>query len=310
MPNKPIHFSNFDLNLLLVLDALLKERNVTRAAELLHLTQPAVSSALGRIRDHFGDPILMRTPTGMQPTPRALEIEPHLKNALSLIETKVFQHEGFNPQTTTLKMNIAITDYAELVIIPRLVERLYHEAPDLRIEFSFLVNFVPVQELASGSIDMALGFFIEKPVDLYVQTLFEDPFVTVHRRGHPDFKGKDLTLKQFTEAKHILVSPWGGMEGIAEETLAKMKLSRSVNIAVPHFMIAPLLASQSDYIVTLPEKIVKPFAKTLDLHLQKPPIEMRTSPATLIWHGRTHKSDSHKWLRNLILEVASERKTY
>lgn len=294
---------NFDYNLLVVFETLFEERHVSRAAERLSLTQPAVSNALSRLRTQMNDPLFVRAPSGMQPTPKAMALKEPISAALRLLREQVFQKRAFDAKQSDRVFRIATTDYNELVVLPSLCRRLEAEAPHIRLEVKNMHRRVPSEELASGELDLVIGFFVDdNSGSLYKQTLFEEYFVTVARKGHPRIKGK-ITLPEYLKERHLLVSPWGGTSGVVDDMLKKKRVSRRVVAAFPHFLVAPMVVAKTDDIVTIPHRIAMAYKDLLSLQVMEPPIHPPTFPANLIWHERTHHDPANQWLRSFVVSA-------
>lgn len=297
-----VHLHRLDLNLLVVLQALLAERSVTRAAERLALSQPAVSHALARLRRSFGDRLLVRTPRGMEPTPRAKAMTEPLERALADLTRAVSSPGEFDPRRARGRFHVATDDYLELVLMPRLLARVWREAPGIDIHVHN-VSARSGHDLAEGRID-----FIVDPLDAlgqlpgaYSQRILDERFVCIVRAGHPAL-GKPLTAKAFASLSHALVVPAGRPGSIVDTALAKLGLRRRVAIAIPHFIAAPAIIRETDAIATLPRRI----ALTLGdgLTLIEPPIALPTFTIETVWHERNHNDPAHAWLRACISEVS------
>jgi DNA-binding transcriptional LysR family regulator len=295
-----------DLNLLVVLDALLAERHVTRAARRVGLTQPAASHALARLRSLFDDPILVRGPGGgLIPTPRAEALAPVLRASLDGLATALRGEPVFDPPTAQRTFRIAINDHAELVLLPALVERLSRIAPGIEL-WMVAVTRDPEVELIAGTIDCAIGVWPGRPwpSGIYQRRLFDSDFQCVVRARHPAARRR-LTLARFAALPHLLVSPRGGRGGIVDVALAAHGLTRRVAVTVPHFLIAPHLIAASDMIVTLATRIARTFARPFRLLMLPPPVELRAFTETLVWHERLHHDPAQRWLRDQLADVSS-----
>ncbi len=291
-----------DLNLLVALQALLVERSVTKAAKACGLTQPAMSNALARLRDVLGDQLLVRTPDGMRPTPRAETLAAPLAAALGQIEAEVLRTKSFSPETCETTFHVATQDYEQLVLLPQLTERLAKVAPKVRLEFSTPRGRLPVDDLASGRIDVMIGVQTESHAGLFRAQLLQDKFLCALHDKHPEAKAR-LTLQRYAALEHLLISPYGGMSGYVDEALAAHGLTRTVKVAVPHFALAPFILINSLYVLTLPERTAQLFARHLPLKLVKPPLEIPGFTEHLFWHERTNKDPAHKWFRTLLLDL-------
>lgn len=302
-----LHIEALDLNLLVALRALLTERHVTRAAARVGLSQPAMSHALARLRELLGDALLVRTPSGMQPTLRAEAMLVPLDRALSAIEAVLATPAPFVPARSTRQLRIATNDYMELVLFPRLLARLWGEAPGVDVRVRNMGDRTD-EELQEGKIDLAIGlatqFGTPHPRQgLRLQTIVSDRFVCVVREGHPTVK-KRLSLEQFVALPHALVAPRGESGGIVDAALAMMGKKRRVAVEVPHFLVAPHVVRETDVVLTLAARVAKSLGPLLGLRQLAPPIELEGFSMSMAWHERQHADPAHAWLRGLIAEVA------
>lgn len=302
-----MHLGAFDLNLLVALDALLGERNVTRAASRLGITQSAASHALARLRLLTGDELLVRAHGGMVPTVRAEGMAAPVRRALEDALRVLMPSTAFEPRTASLRFFIGTSDYAELVLLPRVVARLAKEAPgiDLRV---VVAADEPSVLLASNAIDLAISPL--RPVDdragVYARKLFDERFVCVVRKDHP-FAGKKLTLARFAAASHALISPRGAEGGFVDDALARKGMRRRVAVALPHFLAAPHIVAASDLVLTVAARVAAVLAGPLGLALLTPPAELGLEGFTVSasWHERTHQDPARRWVRDLIAEEAA-----
>ncbi|MEM5446603.1 LysR family transcriptional regulator [Paraburkholderia guartelaensis] len=288
-----------DLNLLRALDALLDERNVTRAAQRLSLTQPAVSAMLTRLRESFGDPLFVRSQRGIVPTERALQLAAPLKQVLSEIE-QMLQPQAFVPAEAEMTLTLASTDYALRAVVVPYLARLRETAPGVR------AVIVPVQherlqaQLESGDVDLALITPETAPADLHARRLFDERYVCVMRADHPAAQRR-LTLERFCALDHALVSYEGGsLSGVTDEALARVGRTRRVAVSVNSFLVLPDLLLTSDLIAVVPSRLVKNAA---GLAVVEPPLAIPGFTKTLAWHERTHRSPGHQWARALLFET-------
>jgi DNA-binding transcriptional LysR family regulator len=295
-----------DLNLLRALDALLDERNVTRAAQRLSLTQPAVSAMLTRLRESFGDPLFVRSQRGIVPTERALQLAAPLKQVLGEIE-QMLQPQAFEPAEAQMTLTIASTDYALRAVVVPFLARLRHAAPGIR------AVIVPVQherlqaQFESGDVDMALITPETTPADLHARRLFDERYVCVMRADHParpaEKRGakRSLSLDQFCALDHALVSYSGGsLSGVTDEALARLGRTRRVTVSVNSFLVLPEILLTSDLIAVVPERLTH---GAQGLAVVEPPLDIPGFTKTLVWHERTHRAPGHKWARELLVET-------
>ncbi|PVX61332.1 LysR family transcriptional regulator [Paraburkholderia unamae] len=285
-----------DLNLLRALDALLDERNVTRAAQRLSLTQPAVSAMLTRLRESFDDPLFVRSQRGIVPTERALQLAAPLKQVLSDIE-QMLQAPAFEPREAELTLTIASTDYALRAVVVPFLARLRQEAPGIR------AVIVPVQherlqaQLESGDVDMALITPETTPADLHARRLFDERYVCVMRADHPA-AARRLTLERFCALDHALVSYAGGsLSGVTDEALARIGRARRVTVSVNSFLVLPDILLTSDLIAVVPSRLAQ---GVQGLAVVEPPLEVPGFTKTLAWHERSHRAPGQRWVRALL----------
>ncbi len=302
-----VHLGGIDMNLLFALDALLTEKSVTRAATRIGVTQSAASHALARLRKITGDELLVRGRDGMIPTARAEAMRAPLRRAFDDIAGALASPDAFDPGSARLRAFIGTSDYAELVVLPRVVARLAREAPGVELR-ALVLGRDPAAELASGRLDFVI---MPPPTDdegggMRGRHLLRERFVCVVRRGHALAKKKTLSLSAFTRAAHALVSPWGVEGGLVDDALARLQLQRRVAVAVPHFLVAPHIVAASDLVVTLAERVANAMAKPLGLVAIAPPKELRLTgfSVSLFWHERTQDDPARRWLRDLIADEA------
>jgi len=291
-----------DLNLLKALDALLDERSVTRAAQRLALTQPAVSGMLTRLRECFGDPLFVRTQRGIVPTPRALALAAPLKQVLEGVEG-LLQPAAFDPATAALTLNIVSTDYALQAVVVPLLAALRQAAPGMRVAVLPVQNRPLHAELERGDVDLALISPEHTPPDLHVRRLFDERYVCVMREGHPD-AAAPLSLDRFCALDHVLVSYNGGSFcGVTDEALAVLGRQRRVTVSVTSFCVLPKILRDSDLIAVVPRRLALCHK---ELVMREAPLEIPGFTKTLAWHERTHHSPVHRWLRGLLTETCEE----
>jgi DNA-binding transcriptional LysR family regulator len=294
--------SQVDLNLLGALEALLEERSVTLAGRRLRLSQPAVSNALGRLRELFSDELLVRHGSRMVPTPRALALLPEVRAVLAKVRQILAPLSPFEPAAASERFTLLATDFIEMVVLPGLAARVHRAAPLLTLDVRPFGE-IPLQEgLASGAIDLVLGVFPEVPPGCHIQKLFSEGFLCAVRRGHPALSRGPLTLPQYAALPHLLVAPRRSSPGAVDTLLEKHGLSRHVAMYVAHFLVAPLVVAKSDLVVTLPTRAARLLAPQHDLVLLDPPLPLAEFTVSALWHERTHDSPAHRWLRAQVSE--------
>lgn len=289
-----------DLNLLKALDALLDEGSVTRAAQRLSLTQPAVSGMLIRLRDYFGDPLFVRTSHGMVPTLRANELSMPVKQILTDIAI-LLKPLQFDPMTAELTYTIVATDYALKAVVVPLMAALKQRAPHIKIAVRPVDNERMYQQLSRGEVDLALITPQTTPEDLHGRALYEEDYVCVARIHHPLAASSEMTLEQFCKQEHILVSSEGHFTGVTDEALAKLSLTRRVGMSVNSFQVIPDILRVTDMIAVVPHRMV---LTNNDLIILPLPLKVPGFTKSMAWHERTHRHPSHQWVRALCLEVS------
>lgn len=293
-----------DLALLASLDALLQEGSVTGAARRVGLSTPAMSHALARIRERLGDPILVRSGRGMLLTPRALALKPQVHTAVTEARRALEPESPFVPRELSRTFVVHATDYV-LTILGGAVDRtLRDEAPKACLRFVPNTSDDPTL-LRDGGSDLAVGIYGDLPQEMRHRTLLTDRFVCVVRRGHPVLKRR-LTLDAFVELPHIQVAPRGKPGGYLDDVLHARGLSRTVARAVPYFVTALQLAAETDYVLTISERIAKRFADPLSLALVDVPLKLRPYALSLVWHPRVDSDAAQRFLRDVFLRASME----
>ena len=295
---------NVDLNLLVALDALLAERSVSRAAVRLHLSQPATSALLARLRELFGDPLLLRSARGMLPTPRALELLGPVKQVLDEIDAIVQPRAAFDPASAVHTFTLSASDYVEYALLPTLVDYLERKAPGVRLAVRPLDLQTVAKQMESGEVDLCITGLQNAPAGLHQQPLYAERMVSVVRRKHPGV-GARLTLEKFCSLEHILVSVRGsGFSARIDEALAKLGRKRRARLAVPHFLLVPEIVARSDMISALPERLARGYANKLRIF--ELPLEIEGFTVGQIWHERNQREPAQLWLREVLLELAQK----
>lgn len=295
-----INLNRLDLNLLLTLDVLLREHNVTRAAQRLNLSQPSVSVQLARLREIFDDPLLLPGPRGMQPTVRADELREPLRQALEALERAVSPVNAFDPARASVTWRIAATDYTESAVLLPLLSTLRRDAPASRLAVFELNPGQIKRQAEQGDIDLFFHLREGAPASLHQRLLFTERYVLAGRLGHPALKRRP-SLKQFCQLEHVIVSPeGGGFQAATDDALAARGLTRNVVLSVPHFLFMLDALARTDLVAVLPERLV---ATTGTLQVVDPPVELAGFDMLMLWHERLHRDPGHKWLRQQILGV-------
>lgn len=295
----------YDLNLLPVLVALMEERNVTRAAERLGMTQPALSNALNRLRDMLHDPLFIRERYGMRPTQMAEELMPVITTALASLDDVIQGQQEFDPSKTTRLFTLAPNSYVEFVLMPALVARLRESAPGIRVRLMPFGNDLIETGVISGATDMVLGRIVDAPNNMVVQHLIDEGLACVVRADHPEI-GNHLTAEQYERIKHVNVLPPGRIRAGLYQALEQQGLKRQVAVSVTHFLAVPEMIAVTDYCATLPGLICRHLAKDPRLKVIPAPVNLGTFPVEMGWHVRYRHDPAHRWLRSLIGSLAKE----
>ncbi len=287
-----------DLNLLVTLDALLSEHNVTRAAQRLNFSQPAVSVHLAKLRDIFNDPLLLPGPRGMRPTARGDELREPLRQALEALEQAVSPSAPFDPKVAENTWRVAAFDYGESTIVQQALMGLRAAAPNSRLAVIETVPSRIARQAEQGEIDLAFHTREGAPAHLRQRILFSERYVLVGRAGHPGLQ-KPPSLAEFCELEHVMVSPdGGGFFGITDKVLAEAGLTRRVVLSVPHFLFVMSVLATSELVAMLPSRLVR---NNSALQVVEPPVELPGFEMTMLWHERAHRDPAHQWLREHIV---------
>lgn len=287
-----------DLNLLVTLDVLLSEHNVTRAAQRLHFSQPSVSVHLAKLRDYFGDPLLLPGPRGMRPTAKAESLREPLREALAALEHAVSPDSPFDPAASTHTWRVAATDYGESTIVLPAMQSLRHAAPGARLAVLEMVPSRIARQGEQAELDLAFHTTEGSPPALHRRALFTERYVLAGRAGHPRLKRRP-TLAQFCALEHVMVSPdGGGFSGVTDEALALAGLQRRVVLSVPHFLFVTAVVASTDLVAMVPERLVR---NAPALRVVEPPVEVPGYEMSMLWHERVHRDPAHRWLRERIV---------
>ena len=299
-----MNIEEIDLNLLRAFDAVLQERSVTAAARRLRRTQPAVSNALARLRALVGDPLFVRTPAGMDATPVARELGEPVRQALALLDAALAHGPGFDPATATRAFRFYMSDLGQIEFLPPLVERAQRSAPGVRLEAVAMEVEDIGDALATGSLDLAVGFLPGLGPPVRRQPLFRDPYVCLMRQGHPAAAAR-LTKRAFLESSHALVSYKGGHR-VIEEALERAGLARKIALRVPHFTVVPMVLERTDLILTLPLRIARVYGRQGRFRFLPPPVPIPPADVGAHWHERFERDPGNRWLREMIRELFTE----
>jgi len=295
----------YDLNLLRVFLALMQERNVTRAAQRLGITQPALSNSLTRLRAMLLDPLFIRERYGMQPTQKAEELAPVIAAALASLDDVILGQQAFDPAKANQTITIAPNSYVEYVLVPAIVAQLSERAPGIKLRLTPFGTELAETGVISGTTSLVLGRIVEPPANLIVQHLMDESLACVVRADHPQI-GKKISRKQYEQLKHVNVLPAGRLRVGLFQALERQQLRREVALSVTHFLAVPEMVAATDYCATLPSLICRRLANDPRLKIIPAPVDLGTFPVEMAWHVRYRHDPAHSWLRSLIGEVVKK----
>ncbi len=297
-----MNVNTFDLNLLRVFDAVMREGNITAAGARLGLTQPAMSHALKRMRELCNDPLFVRTTRGMKPTAYAQQLAEPVAQAIGVIRAALERDAKFDPATSSRTFNLLMTDIAELIFLPKLIPHIEKLAPNVSIVSTQAARDRYRDALEVGTTDLAIGQLPDLQQDFHQQYLFDEPLVCLMRRDHPTI-GKKLSLDQFLETGQISVSAPAQVDGLVKRALGKRAARRKIVLHVPHYLVVPMILMQSDLIAIMPRTLSTIFSavspvKSLPVPFAVAPVHVRQ-----FWHARSHHDPGHQWLRATIAKL-------
>lgn len=308
-----MNISRVDLNLLVYFDVLLREGSVTKAAQQLGITQPAMSNGLRRLRDLFSDPLMVRTSEGMTATERALELQPLIRKALSDLEMALQPVHDFDASESHRVFRIMVSDYAESTLVPQLVRRLREVAPDVILDV-LTPSDVTFKDVEAGKVDMAINRFDQMPQSFHQMSLWEDDFVCLVNPKHPSIDNFDLDA--YLESKHIWVSKTGMGAGVGidpekiirlgwvDHALSQLGHKRKISVFTRHYQMPALLALNNDLVATLPRRVAVMQADRAQLVVKEPPFMIPSFELKMAWSPLLQHHQAHRWLRRTLVDVA------
>ena len=296
-----------DLNLLAIAFALYDELSVTRAARALGMSQPAVSMALRKLRAILNDPLFIRAPTGVAPTPRAHALVQATRPLVERLREDLLTEERFDPALSTRTISIALSDVGEMVFLPKLLERFRSRAPHCAIRSVSIPPAQLVQALEKGDVDLAVGYFPDLTNhNFYQQRLFTHHFACLLRAGHPR-RAARLPLDDFLAMEHAVVRAEGRSQEIFERFLERKRIRRKVVLLTPHFLSIPVVVARSDLVATVPHALAIYFARlSPDLALALPPFDIGGFDVRQHWHSKFHNDARNRWLRAQVAHLFND----
>ena len=294
-----MQISRIDLNLLVVLDAIYTENGITRAAQKLHLTQPAISHSLGRLRELFKDGLFVREGRTMVPTPLARNLITPVREALRRLEVTLNERERFDPATTQRRFVIAVRDVFESTLLPPLLQRIGRVAPSVDVAAVQLERREFESELAAGTLDAALDVLLPFSDQVRRRRISLDRLVVVARRNHPAVR-RGLTLATYLKQDHVLVSSRRSGPGLEDVELSRQGLSRRVRLRCQHYFAACRVVSQTDLVLTMPENYARIANRQFGNQILPLPLDMPPLDAYLYWHASVDNEPANRWLREQV----------
>ncbi len=292
-----------DMTMLLVFREIMRTRKLTLVAKRLGLTQSAISHTLSRLRYGFGDQLFLRKPHGLEPTARALELEPAISTILELAQSQLLSEGQFDPGSATRHLRIAAPDHHSAILGAPLSKLLEQKAPGLRFSFNAAVRLEAIAMLEANTTDMVIGYFNETPVNCQALKLYQEEYAVISSSKHGSCDG---SLASYLAARHLLVSFSGNLHGIVDDTLAAQGQTRQVVAAFPQFFPALATVSESNLIATVPKRLAEAYATRFELRLFEPPIDIRSFPISVVWHRRNAKDGAIKWLCQQLQSITSD----
>jgi DNA-binding transcriptional LysR family regulator len=298
-----IKIRRLDLTVLLVFLRLMREGKGTLVGEQMGLTQSSISHALKRLRNVFGDDLFLRRPYGLEPTAFALALEPRIASIVATLREALNGPAAFEPANSVRLFRLAAFDLHLATMLPPLLTRLEAMAPMLRVSAEAPTRREVFARLATGEIDMAVGYFWENDPDMIKSDLYHENYLVVAPTGHAALHGD---LESFAAARHVVVSPNGDLRGVVDAALESIGMTRRVDAAVPSFFPALAVAAESGLVATLPRMLVEKFAGAFGLACAEPPLPLRSFTVSAMWHRRDARNPFHLWMTEQLSAVAGE----
>lgn len=296
--------SDIDLNLFVVFDAIYSEGNLTRAGEIIGITQPAVSNSLSRLRNLFDDPLFVRTADGMVPTPVAQNIVGPVRQALGHIRASVQEAESFSPVDSDKQFRVSMTDLTQDLLLPGLVASVKAAAPMVGLDCYQVRRRDMNIELASGNVDLAIDIPLTPDPQIRQSKLFSHDHVCVYRSGHP-IASETLNLDRYLELDHVHVSSRRGGLGHVDLVLGKMSRRRKIAVRTQHYLTTGRLVANTDMVLTAPSMLAELIRSNYDVEMQDLPFEVPSLETYLYWHESTDSDQANQWMRDQILTLGA-----
>jgi len=295
-----------DLNLFIVFDAIYCEGNLTKAASVLNLSQPAVSHSLGKLRTYFDDPLFIRQGNEMRPTPVAKNVVADVREALYQLRVCLVQSRQFEPMTSRKHFTISLLGSLEATYLPLLMQSLIKESPHITLKSNRRVNRSELEnKLASGDIDLAIDALVPVSNNILHKQLEQDQYVVITRKNHPAIT-QGLDLETYLSLEHILVSSRSSGPGLEDFELSRLGFHRKIALRCQHALAACMITITSEKIFTLPKKAAEMYSKMLDISIFPMPVDLPSLDIHLYWHTNVDKEPANKWMRNKLIMASSK----
>ena len=300
-----MELKDIDLNLLVLMQQMFKARSVSRVAEQLGLSQPAVSNALARLRKLLGDPLFVRTPAGMLPTPLAQQFAAPLAQALATLHAALNQRAAFAPTHSERLFTIGMTDIGEIYFLPTLMDALARAAPGVALSTVRNTAVNLKEEMEAGHVDLAIGLLPQLKGGFFQRRLFMQRYVCLFRKGHALDKRR-VSLREFSAAEHVVVVSPGTGHGKVDEVLERAGIRRTVRLTVPHFVAVGHILRTTDMVATVPERLAQALVEPFGLAYARHPAAVPQIAIKVFWHAKVHKDPASQWLRTLVFETFAD----
>jgi DNA-binding transcriptional LysR family regulator len=301
----PRHVRSVDFRLLLAFDALVTERHVSRAAAAVGLSQPAMSHALAKLRQLFDDPLLTRTSTGFEPTPKALELIEPVREAIRQVDRLFTEGSSFDPRSSSDAFAVRMGDLNEVLFFPQLLHMLQERAPNMTLTVEHLSPSETVRALEASAIDFAVSALIKHSKSVHSIELAKDRMVCVMRKGHPAADSR-LSMRAFLSLRHLRIVQSAGDMRFVEEALSRRGLQRRIMATTPHWLAASYMVERSDLVTALPESMMRRLNRDGRFVVRPLPVGGNEFSWRLYWHRRYDARPAHRWIRELFVAAASE----
>lgn len=300
-----MHMENLELLQLRLLEAIFERGSVSSAADAVGLSQSAASHSLARLRALLGDPLFVRTSGGMAPTPYGERVCAAARSALITLREALRSGRDFDPRQSGRTFRLYLNDVGEMVMLPRLLSYLRHNAPGISVRVSALPEMQPGALLESGEVDLAVGHITTLTTGFHQRVLFPEHYVCAAALDNPHFR-EGMTLEAFSLAQHAVTELGGMAHWVVDRELARYKVVRRIGLTVPDFMVLPFVISSSDLVLTMPKRLADQFAGVASLRLMPPPVPIPTFEICMFWHERVHHDPANAWLRQTVVQLFKE----